>query len=255
MADRIYLVNVGANAGHRFAGPIFSDGTFEFLPIPEDRDQGGEHAVRYRDLRSFYDPDSDLLRYVPRRLWDRAAHHDPEFDTYTYGDNCSVTPRASALRRVDRGDYVFFLARLGRWGPDGPDGSYGFYLVGFLHVEEILPEVMARPSEPVLGRNRANAHVRRGLDDPASWDRFWVFRGSALSRRFPRAVPVTRDLATRVFTSADGAPWRWDSGRTDLQVIGSYTRSCRCVIDPARDGHQERAGALWEWVAEHATGS
>ena len=77
MAGRIYLANVGANASHRFAGPIFPDGTFEFLPIPEDRELPGGHAVRYRDLRSFYHPDADLLRYVPSRLWEWPAHYDP----------------------------------------------------------------------------------------------------------------------------------------------------------------------------------
>ncbi len=65
-------------------------------------------------------------------------------------------------------------------------------------------------------------------------------------------MPVTRELCTAVFTSADGSPWRWDSGRTDLQVIGSYTRSGSCVIDPALPGHAGRANTLWEWIGEHA---
>ena len=252
MAGRIYLANVGANASHRFAGPVFPDGEFELLPIPEDHNLPGDHAVRYRDLRSFYHPDTDLLRYVPERLWDRPAHYDPEFDTFTYGDNCSPSPRAAGLRRVEPGDFLFFLARLERWNGDGPTGTHGFYLVGFLHVEEILREVAARPGDDLMDRCRDNAHVRRALADPRLWDRFCVFRGSAGSRRFRRAVPVTRALAGRVFACADGSPWRWDPGRTDLQVIGSYTRSCRCVIDPSRPGHPERAVALWEWVAEHS---
>jgi len=253
LAGRIYLANVGANASHRFAGPVFPDGTFEFLPIPEDSELPGGHAVRYRDLRSFYDRDADLLRYVPSRLWEWPAHYDPEFESFTYGDNCDTSPRAASLRRIDPGDFLFFLARLVRWDERGPIQEHGFYLLGYLHVEDILREVTARPSDEVLGRFLANAHVRRGLCDPGLWDRFWVFKGSARSRRFHRAVPVTRELASRIFSSADGSPWRWDSGRTDLQVIGSYTRSCRCVIDPSRPGHTERAGALWDWVKEHSS--
>ena len=50
-------------------------------------------------------------------------------------------------------------------------------------------------------------------------------------------MPVGREIATATFTSTSGWPWRWDGGRTPLQVIGSYTRSCRCVIDPSRPGH------------------
>ena len=199
LTGRIFLANVGSNSGHRFSSPVFDDGTFEFLPIPEDRDLDGDHAVRYRDLRPYNRPVRDLLQYVPGRLWDWPAHNDPEFDTFTYGDNCSTSPRAAALRRVEPGD------------------------------------------------------VRRGLSDSKLWDRFWVSRGSARSRRFDRAVPVTRDLAGRVLTSADSSPWRWDNGRSDLQVIGSYTRSCRCVIDPARPGHAMRAEALWDSVSEYAS--
>ena len=32
MPDRIYLANVGVNASHGFAGPIYADGTFDRLP-------------------------------------------------------------------------------------------------------------------------------------------------------------------------------------------------------------------------------
>ena len=175
------------------------------------------------------------------------------FDTFTYGDNCAISARAAALRRVRPGDLLFFLARLQRRSDHGPDGAHGFYLIGFLEIEEVLREVASRPDDDVLRRFGANAHVRRGLSDSKLWDRFLVFRGSARSRRFDRAVPVTRDLAGRVLTRADGSPWRWDDGRSDLQVIGSYTRSCRCVIDPALPGHAVRAEALWEWVSEYAS--
>ncbi len=252
MAGRIYLANVGANASHGFAGPVFGDGTFEFLPIPENPDLKSPHAVRYRDLRSYNDPSADLLRYVPRRTWDRSTHNDPEFDTFTYGDNCSTSPRAAALQRVEPDDTLLFLSRLADWDDNGPTGTYGFYLVGFLCVGDILREVIGPPADRVLDRFGSNAHVRRGLSAPRLWDRFWVFAGTEESRRFRRAVPVTREICKAVFTSADGSPWQWDSGRTDLQVIGSYTRSCRCIIDQAMPGHSERAEALWEWIGGHA---
>ena len=251
MAGRIYLANVGANSAHRFASPIFPDGAFEFLPIPEDRDLPGSHAVRYRHLRSYNDPGRDLLRHIPQRLWDWPAHNDPEFDTFTYGDNCATTPRAASLTRLEPGDFLFFLTRLESWINGRPTGTYGFYLVGFLEIQDILRDVTSRPDEGTLGRFGANAHVRRGLGNEGLWDGFWVFGGSERSRRFHRAVPVTREVVSRVLTSADGSPWRWDGGRSELQVIGSYTRSCRCVIDPALPDHRQRADALWEWVRQH----
>ncbi len=260
MPGRIYLANVGANASHRFSSPLFEDGSFEFIPIPEDRELPDSHAVRYRDLRSFNEPDSDLKSYVPERLWDASAHNDPEFKTFTYGDNCETSPRAASLRQMEQGDLLLFIARLASFSRRPPATSaqpthlatYGFYLVGFLEIEEVLRDVRRRPGARDLRRFSENAHLRRGMTDDSLWDRFWVFGGSERSRRFRRAVPVTRAMAGRVFTAADGSPWQWPLNRTELQVIGSYPRSCRCVVDPSLPGHTARAKALWEWVREHA---
>ena len=249
MAGRIYLANVGANASHGFASPLFADGTFEFLPIPENKDLPGPDVVRYRDLVSYNTSGQSLREFVPKRLWDWPAHSDPEFETYTYGDNCETSPRAASLKRLEPGDFLFFLARMAHRAPEDATGRHGFYLIGFLEIADVLADVGARPSEKSIRRFRSNAHVRRALAEPAHWDRFWVFKGSARSTRFRRAVPVTRQLADRVFSRADGSPWRWNGARTELQVIGSYTRSCRCVIDPALSGHSERRDALWDWVA------
>lgn len=257
MAGRIFLANVGANASHRFTSPVFPDGTFEFIPIPEDRNLPDPQALRYRDLSSFYDPERDLREYIPRRLLEWPTHSDPEFVTFTYGDNCEASPRAASLKRLEPGDFLFFITRLehhcvAQRTLRGMDRKYGFYLIGFLEIEEVLGDVRSKPDEEMLCRFGNNAHVRRGLSDPRLWDGFWVFGGSARSRRFRKAVPVSRGLADRVFTAGDGSPWRWPEGRTELQVIGSYTRSCRCVIDPALPGHAQRAEALWAWVQRHA---
>ena len=254
MTGRVFLANVGANAGHRFAGPLFDDFTFEFLPIPEDRALQSRHAVRYRDLRSFNRPGSDLLEYIPRRLWDRPTHNDPEFETFTYGDNCETTSRGANLKELRPGDRLVFLARLERWHEGRATGRFGFYLVGFLEIARAdwaLKSVWARPSAAALSPYLRNAHVRRGLSDESLWDGFWVFRGSERSRRFRAAVPVTRELCETVFRAADGSPWRWDGARTELQVIGSYTRTCRCVIDPSDPEGSDRAEALWAWVDRH----
>ena len=259
MPGRVYLANVGANASHRFSSPLFEDGSFEFIPIPEDRELPDPHAVRYGDIRSFNEPEGDLRSYVPKRLWDTSAHNDPEFKTFTYGDNCETSPRAASLRQMEGGDLLLFIARLASVSrpcaapscqPTHPT-TYGFYLIGFLEIEEVLRDVQRQPDAGDLRRFSENAHVRRGMSDDSLWDRFWIFGGSDRSRRFRRAVPVARAMADRVFTAADGSPWQWPPNRTELQVIGSYTRSCRCVVNPGLPGHPARAEALWEWVREH----
>ena len=118
------MANVGTNAGHRFNCPLFPDGSLEFLPIPEDRELQGSHAVRYRDLRSFYRPATDLLAYVPRQLWDWPTHNDPEFETFTYGDNCETSSRGAALKGLRPGDRLAFLTRLERWHQGRATGRF-----------------------------------------------------------------------------------------------------------------------------------
>ncbi|MDA1257458.1 MAG: hypothetical protein O3C10_06400 [Chloroflexi bacterium] len=246
---KIWLANVGANAAHPYFSPHFPDGTFELLPIPETPTKAGPHSVRLGDVPSFNDPTRTQGQWVPERLQETATHYDPEFDTLTYGDNVRRNARAAALKGVSQGDVLFFIVRLADRIGGEFTGRFGFYLAGFLEVESILIDVRSEPSRADMERYGANAHVRRGLNDPDHhWDGFWVFGGSSRSRRFRHAVPVDRSLAERVFRRADGGSWRWNPARTDLQTIGSYTRSCRCVIDASSAEGRKRASLLWSAV-------
>lgn len=253
MAGRIFLANVGANASHPFTSPIFDDGTFEVLPIPEASPLAngpGASLVRYGMLRSFNRPEEDLRAYLPSRWWDWPCHADPEFYTCTYGDDCDTAPRAAALKGMGAGDTIFFIARLVGHHGGKSAGAPGFYLIGYLEVAQVLASVRQPPTPQEMAVFGNNAHIRRALAAPQRWDSFWVFKGSANSRRFRRAAPVTQSLAQAVFRNAQGGPWRWDGHRSVLQTIGSYTRSCRCIIDPAQPEGAERAALLWSAVAE-----
>jgi hypothetical protein len=217
---RIFLANIGVNAAHRLYSPLYEDGSFTLVTIPEDRDLPG--MVRYGEVPA-------LRAVVPEKYWGHATHYDPEFETRTYGDNCGWAPRAAALKACLLGDWIFFIARL--VGADGPV----FAVVGCLEIEAILSSVRRPPAEPELARFGANAHVRRALADPAYWDGFWVFAGGPSSRAFDRALLVGRQEAEVLLRNRAGGPWDWRANRTELQTIGSYTRSCRCVIDPELD--------------------
>lgn len=249
VGSRIFLANVGANASHPFKSPIFDDGTFELLPIPEDRKYYGPRLVRYGDLTSFNRPEESLRAWIPERRWNRPCHADPEFHTYTYGDDCDVAPRAVGLKMMQPGDTLFFIARLVAWHAGKFLDQPGLYLIGFLEVEQVLAGVRSRPEEKEMSVFGNNAHVRRATADPALWNSFWVFKGSPNSWRFKKAVPVTRELASQIFCTAGGEPWRWDRHRSELQTIGSYTRTCRRIIDPASPGSSHRAQLLWSTVA------
>ena len=241
---RVYLVNVGANASHgRLFSPLFDDRTFEFLPIPEGGDSGkSRRLVRYRDLRSYNNPDDDLLRYVPAEKWDAACHNDPDLDAFTYGDNPG-RGRSGALTRLRQGDVLLFLARLERYVNGRRTGEAGFYLVGGLWVD--YAGIVA-PNSGERKRFTDNAHARRG--DPE----FLGVAGSDRSRRFKCAVPITKEICTQVLRDKDGNPWDWSKGKTDLATIGSYTRSIRCVLDTADREQSKRAATLQTWIAEHS---
>ena len=204
-----FLANVGVNAGHAARSPLFDDGTFALVPIPEAHDWRPP-MVRLCDL-------TDLGRHAPAAWQHRAMHLDPDLDSDppTYGDNCRRAGRAFSLRRARAHDLIVFLARL------HAAERVGFYLVGCLEIEDVVQDAT---SDPGPGWWDANAHVRRARATRA-WDSFWVFKGSDESRRFTRAVPFGRQQATLVF----GDNWRWPAHRTELQTIGSYTRAVRRI--------------------------
>ena len=242
---RIYLANIGANSSHRqIVSPLFPDGTFELLPIPEgDRTlDDSPHAVHYRDLRSYYNSGDGLLHYVHKDFRNTACHNDPDFTTFTYGDN-GTNGRSSALAQLSGGDVLLFLARLEKFVEGNRTQKSGFYLVGGLRVDHanfITPNSVGRE------RFVNNAHVVRGDGQ------FLGVAGSRQSRRFERAIPITRGICDAVFRDKDGSPRTWGDGKTDLARIGSYTRTCRCVLDTADHEQDQRAGTLRAWIAEYS---
>ncbi|MDI6807351.1 MAG: hypothetical protein QMD14_06155, partial [Candidatus Aenigmarchaeota archaeon] len=107
MHPRIFIINVGVNASHgKLKSPIFEDGSFVFVPIPERRNPTCTLLPTYRSLFA------NALEYIPESYYDVRVHSDPEFETFTYGDYPTKKPRAALLKCIEKGDFLFFLARL-----------------------------------------------------------------------------------------------------------------------------------------------
>ena len=249
---RIFLVNVGVNASHgALRSPIFSDGTFEFLPIPEERRLWSPTLPAYPKLAAYNDPDKTLADYAPVSRWNDRLHDDPEFRTFTYGDDPQRTGRGAGLKPCGPGDYLLFLARLVPHNGVGRfNGEPGFYLIAFFRVTDVLRDVTEFPRGRDFTIFGANAHIRRAAYHPRALDKFWVWKGDPnASQRLPIAVPLDKQLAEATLLDARGRPWKWDTNRTELQTIGSYTRSGRMIIDPSAQGGKERAHRLWDAVA------
>jgi hypothetical protein len=204
----LFLANVGVNSSHTARSPLFRDGSFTVVPIPE-RMKWRSPMLRLKDL-------PEIAEHAPEALRRIAVHLDPDFRSTdpTYGDNCRRAARAYALRKAAPGDRIVFLSRLHpRSAPPA------FYLVGELVVAEILPDVVADPGP---GWWDANAHVRRARAT-GLWDSFWVFRGGPGSGFYAQARPFRREEIETLFSK----PWEWRAGRSELQTIGSYTRTIR----------------------------
>ncbi len=95
---QVVLLRVGIDTGSGgMLGPIFANGSFEFIPIDAHRDRlkrtyantEGRHGRK-------------LIEYFPNRLKERMKnsllHLDPEFDTFTYGDPTSPKQSLKDLR-------------------------------------------------------------------------------------------------------------------------------------------------------------
>jgi len=109
---RLVLLRVGIDTGSGgMLGPIFADGSFEFIPIDADRDCAGRNYGNTEGRHG-----RKLIEYFPNRLKGRMKgtflHFDPEFDTFTYGDPTS--PKRSLRNPVWR--FACFLRGLGRMG-------------------------------------------------------------------------------------------------------------------------------------------
>lgn len=240
---RIFLANVGVNASHEGTGlksPRFADGTFEFATIPEQKvlqnlPDDAKKLVRYCDLKCFNAPERLLTEFLPPRTHQLFTHYDPEFELFTYGDECGNNARAAGLKQARVGDLLFFLARLIDYDSENKKftNRVGFYLVGFLEIAEILEQVRGPLAQAEREKYGHNAHVRRAEALPERfYDGFYVFKGSPRSRRFLVAVPFGKVEAELTLRDKNGNNWAWDGQRSELQVIGSYTRTCRCVLNP-----------------------
>jgi hypothetical protein len=131
---QVVLLRVGVDAGcGGIQGPLFQDGTFEFICIP-DRKRVSVHTYGTMIDRG----GEPLVRYFPctqrEALARQHVHVDPEFETFTYGD--PTIPKRS-LRNLRPGDLLVFYCGLQRWdAARGWDRDHrpALYLAGFFEV-------------------------------------------------------------------------------------------------------------------------
>ena len=128
---QVVLLRVGIDTGSGgIHGPLFRDGSFEYIPIPDyfggrgvdERTYGNTVSRKGQRLVSYF-PES-----LRTKMDDQSVHFDPEFETFTYGD---PTRPKNSLRRLAEGSLLVFYAGLKGWDFDC---APALYIVGYFEV-------------------------------------------------------------------------------------------------------------------------
>ncbi len=176
---KIALLRIGIDTGSGgIHGPLFQDGSFEYIPIPDDSHLDertyGNTRGRHREPLVTYFPESRRSGMVNQSL-----HFDPEFGTFTYGD---PTPPKAGLCRLERGDMLVFYCGLQGWGFESaprfvPDGLFrgrgrgpGERLRARRLDHQVCQQLPRKTSEHVCRTSGSACVGKRLLEQPSSED-------------------------------------------------------------------------------------
>ncbi|WP_207590127.1 hypothetical protein [Halomontanus rarus] len=172
----VVLAGIGADSTNVGAlAPLYDDGRFEYVPIPEKTRETREAAtlgswsLRHgdgvaADLTTRIRPrpgDGQLGAVTGSELESWPLHRDPNFEALTYGEHRPGYVRL--LRSLEPGDAVGFYAGLRR-----PSGDRAHrYLIGYFTVtavDELTPDIDVEERERLLEAHSTNAHAKRARE-------------------------------------------------------------------------------------------
>jgi hypothetical protein len=181
---KMAMVRVGIDSGcGGIQGPLFKDGAFEYIPIPDgfcidSRTYGNTRGRQGRCLIDYF-PASRRNKMAQQPI-----HYDPEFETFTYGD--PTAPKAG-LRYLEPGDMLVFYCGLAGWDFKSEPA---LYLIGYF---EILTARKAGDFSPDELQNLFgfNFHVRHSIIYKRQKDDLILVKGSSNSRLLNKAVLIS----------------------------------------------------------------
>jgi hypothetical protein len=190
---KVVLLRVGIDSGcGGIQGPLFKDGTFEFIPIPrkcsiDDQTKvSSNEELTYGTLTGRHG--RPLIDYFPRsrqlKMMNKPIHLDPEFETYTYGD--PTIPKVSLKRLLER-DILIFYCGLEGWGFKCEPA---LYIIGYF---EVLKAGIAKEFEHQVIQDlfSNNAHVMHKNLFEEQKDRLVLVKGNSDSRILNKAVLIS----------------------------------------------------------------
>lgn len=184
---KMVLLRVGIDSGSGgMQGPLFRDGRFEYIPIPDMADGKGIDERKYGNTAGRMG--RKLIDYFPESKQDKMRncpiHFDPEFDSFTYGDPASTK---SGLGKLQPGDFLVFYC--GLQGYDF-DSEPALYIMGYFEVE------VAGKVDDLRGKNverlfANNFHVKHQKVFARQKDRLVLVKGNSNSRLLKKAQKIS----------------------------------------------------------------
>lgn len=184
---QVVLLRVGIDTGSGgIHGPLFTDGSFEYIPIPDGF--GGKGVDKRTYGNTCGRKGQRLVDYFPEsrrgKVLGQSFHFDPEFETFTYGD--PTIPKRS-LRQLSDGDLLVFYMGLKGWDFDCPPA---LYITAFFEVARAgLASSFAKKELAEMFRNNFHVMHTDVLNDQR--DRLVLIKGSANSRLLKKAVKIS----------------------------------------------------------------
>jgi hypothetical protein len=181
---KIAMLRIGVDSGSGgIQGPLFRDGSFDYIPIPDgfgigERTYGNTTGLKHRKLVEYF-PQSRRVAMA-----NRSIHFDPEFATFTYGD---PTPPKAGLRHLEEGDMLIFYSGLEGWDHRSEPA---LYLIGYF-------EVLVAGTPDGLGDRKThrlfanNFHVRHERVFERQRTELVLIKGAETSRLLKEAVCIS----------------------------------------------------------------
>jgi hypothetical protein len=181
---KIALLRIGIDTGSGgIHGPLFQDGTFEYIPIP---DGFGSDKCTYGNTIGKHG--KKLVEYFPEarkaKVANQSIHFDPEFATFTYGD--PTRPKAG-LRHLKQGDMLIFYCGLEGWDfKSWP----ALYLMGYFEILAAgkASDFSISDLETFFSKN---FHVKHPDIYKRQKEELVLVKGSSKSRFLNRAVCIS----------------------------------------------------------------
>jgi hypothetical protein len=182
------LLRVGIDKGTDGAlAPIFSNGSFEYIPLSEKNSK----TIEERTFETTHGNNGiPFSKYLPEKIKNRKLHFDPEFETYTYGDE---TSKRNYLLKLEKSDYLVFYAGLTPY--ENKVYEEALYIIGYLEVEEVIDFSKLNPNELIQSKKlyKNNSHIKS-----EGFEKLVIVKGYKTSKLLDKAVLLSKKKLNKI---------------------------------------------------------